>query len=79
MEIQLCIIHQIRNFTKYISWKDIKEFMADLKTVYKAIDEKTALENLDKMEENEKIILMFFNLGEIIGLNYLLCLLILKK
>jgi len=51
VEIQLCIIHQIRNSTKYISWKDIKEFMKDLKTVYKAIDEKTALENLDKMEE----------------------------
>ena len=27
VEIQLCIIYQIRNSTKYISWKDIKEFM----------------------------------------------------
>jgi len=51
VEIQLCIIHQIRNSTKYISRKDLKEFMADLKTVYKAIDEKTALENLEKMEK----------------------------
>jgi len=51
VEIQLCIIHQIRNSTKYISRKDLKEFMTDLKTVYKAIDEKTALKNLDKMEE----------------------------
>ncbi|MBT3727479.1 hypothetical protein HOG21_07705 [bacterium] len=51
VEIQLCIIHQIRNSTKYISRKDLKEFMKDLKTVYKAIDEKTALENLDKIEQ----------------------------
>ena len=51
VEIQLCIIHQIRNSTKYISRKDLKEFMADLKTVYKAFDEKTALENLDKIEK----------------------------
>ncbi len=50
VEIQLCIIHQIRNSTKYISYKDLKEFCNDLKTVYRAIDEKTALENLDKIE-----------------------------
>lgn len=51
VEIQLCIVHQIRNSSKYISWKDLKEFMTDLKTVYKAINEKTALENLDKIEK----------------------------
>jgi len=51
VEIQLCIIHQIRNSTKHISYKDLKEFCNDLKTVYRAIDEKTALENLNKMEE----------------------------
>jgi len=50
VEIQLCIIHQIRNSTRYIWYKEIKEFSKDLKTVYKAIDEKTALENLEKME-----------------------------
>ena len=51
VEIQLCIIHQIRNSSKYISRKDLKEFMKDLKTVYKAIDEKTALVNLDNVEK----------------------------
>lgn len=51
VEIQLCIIHQIRNSSKYISRKDLKEFMKDLKTVYKAIDEKTALDNLGKIEK----------------------------
>jgi len=33
---QLCIIHQIRNSTKHVSWKDIKEIMADLKLIYNA-------------------------------------------
>jgi putative transposase len=35
-EQQLCVIHQIRNATKYVSYKDIKEVMADLKLVYGA-------------------------------------------
>ena len=35
-EQQLCIIHQIRNSTKYVSYKDIKPLMADLKLVYGA-------------------------------------------
>ena len=35
-EQQLCVIHQIRNSTKYVSYKDIKEVMADLKLVYGA-------------------------------------------
>ena len=35
-EQQLCVIHQIRNSTKYVSYKDIKEVMADLKRVYGA-------------------------------------------
>ena len=40
-EIQQCIIHQIRN---YVSYKDIKALMADLKRVYAAVDEDTALQ-----------------------------------
>ena len=42
-EIQQCIIHQIRNTTKFVSYKDIKALMADLKRVYAAVDEQTAL------------------------------------
>ena len=34
-EIQQCIIHQIRNSTKFVSYKDIKKLMADLKHVNK--------------------------------------------
>ena len=47
-EIQQCIIHQIRNSTKYVSYKDIKALMADLKSVYGAVDEETALYELEQ-------------------------------
>ena len=47
--VQLCIIHQIRNSFKYISWKDQKEFIADLKGVYKATNEELGLEALNEM------------------------------
>lgn len=50
-EIQQCVIHQIRNSTKYVSYKDIKELMRDLKAVYGAVDEPTALFELDSFEE----------------------------
>ena len=47
--VQLCIIHQIRNSFKYISWKDQKDFIADLKGVYKATNEELGLETLNEM------------------------------
>ena len=50
-EIQQCIIHQIRNTTRFVSYKDIKALMADLKKVYAAIDEQTALSELETFDE----------------------------
>jgi transposase-like protein len=50
-EIQRCIIHQIRSTLKYVTHKNKKEFVNDLKSVYKAIDEKTGYENLQKIKE----------------------------
>ena len=47
-EVQQCIIHQIRNSTKYVSYKDLKALMADLKRVYAAVDEETALYELEQ-------------------------------
>lgn len=47
--VQLCIIHQIRNSFKYISSKDQKDFIADLKEVYKATNEELGLEALNEM------------------------------
>ena len=46
-EIQNCIIHQLRNSGKYVSYKDIKELMNDLKAVYTAPDEQSALGALE--------------------------------
>lgn len=46
-EIQHCIIHQIRNTTKFVSYKDIKELMGDLKRVYTAVTEEVALNELE--------------------------------
>lgn len=49
--IQRCIIHQIRQSLKYISWRDKKEFVADLKQIYQAINEETALEAFLRLKE----------------------------
>ncbi|GKH51205.1 IS256 family transposase [Eubacteriales bacterium] len=46
-EIQNCIIHQIRNSTRYVSYKDLKALIADLKAVYAAVDDAAALEALE--------------------------------
>ena len=51
-KIQLCIIHQIRNSIKYVNYKDQKEFMNDLKQVYKAVNAEEGLNALNKMYEN---------------------------
>ena len=50
-EIQNCIIHQLRNSSKYVSYKDMKALMADLKAVYAAVDEPAALDALDVFSE----------------------------
>ena len=49
--IQRCIIHQIRSSTRFVSYKDIRAFMADLKTVYTALTEEAALESLEAFKE----------------------------
>lgn len=50
-QIQKCVIHQIRSSLKYISWKDRKAFMYDLKSVYKAATKEEAEANLLKLSE----------------------------
>ena len=49
-EIQRCIIHQIRNSTRYVSYKDVKVLMEDLKRVYKAPSEENAFSELEKFD-----------------------------
>lgn len=51
-EIQRCIVHQIRYTTKFVSYKDIKAFMKDLKAIYQADTLESAEIALDKLEEN---------------------------
>lgn len=51
-EIQRCIVHQIRYTTKFVSYKDRKAFVADLKNVYQAATEEAALKGLDALEKN---------------------------
>lgn len=50
-EIQRCIIHQIRNSKKYLSYKHRKEFCKDLKPVYQAATEEQALSALDDLDK----------------------------
>jgi len=50
-EVQLCIVHQIRNSLRYVASKNQKAFMADLKKVYKAVSKEAAEEALDRLEE----------------------------
>jgi|LSQX01.3.fsa_nt_gb transposase-like protein len=50
-ELQQCIIHQIRNSTKYVSYKDLKSLMKDLKKVYQASSEDIALSELESFGE----------------------------
>lgn len=51
-EIQNCIIHQLRNSSKYVSYKDLKALMSDLKAVYAAVDEQAALDALETFAQN---------------------------
>ena len=50
-DIQNCIIYQLRNSSKYVSYKDIKALMADPKRVYQAVDKQSALAALDDFAE----------------------------
>src|SRR5579875_1538475 len=50
-DIQKCVVHQIRNSLKYVSYKDYKAVTAALKPIYKASTEDAASEELDKFEE----------------------------
>jgi transposase-like protein len=51
-EVQRCIIHQIRNTLKYVSWKDKDAFMTDLRTVYQATTKEDADLQLETLRDN---------------------------
>ncbi|XVN40704.1 MAG: transposase [Rickettsia endosymbiont of Argas persicus] len=49
--VQLCIVHMIRNSVKYVSYKDLKSVIADLKKIYSAINEAEALRELQSFSK----------------------------
>ena len=50
-EVQRCVVHQIRNSLKYVSWKDKKEVSVDLRKVYGASTLEEALLMMDEFEQ----------------------------
>jgi putative transposase len=50
-QIQLCIVHMVRNSVKYVPWKDYKPVTADLKKIYQSVTEDEALLALDEFAE----------------------------
>jgi putative transposase len=46
-QTQICVVHQIRNSTRYVVWKDKKEFSADMKLIYNAPTEESAKASLE--------------------------------
>jgi len=46
--VQLCIIHMVRNSTKFVSWKDLKKVCADLKSIYSASSEAAGRDALEE-------------------------------
>ena len=50
-EVQLCIVHQIRNSLRYVGSKHQKAFMVDLKRVYRALNKEAAESALDELEQ----------------------------
>ncbi|MCK4301269.1 MAG: IS256 family transposase [candidate division Zixibacteria bacterium] len=49
-QVQLCIVHMVRNSLKYVSWKERKAVAADLKTIYSAPNVEAAEESLTAFE-----------------------------
>jgi len=50
-QVQLCIVHMVRNSMKYVPWKDYKPVAADLKRIYQSVTEEEALLALDQFAQ----------------------------
>ena len=49
-QVQLCIVHMVRNSMRFVPWKDYKPVTADLKRIYQAKSEQEALAQLEAFE-----------------------------
>ena len=47
----LCIVHMVRNFTKYVSYKDLKSVTVDIKKIYSAISEAEGIRELQNFSK----------------------------
>jgi putative transposase len=50
-QVQVCIVHMVRNSLRYVSYKDRKKLLIDLKAVYQAVTEEQGLEALTALEQ----------------------------
>ena len=50
-QIQLCIVHMVRNSLKFVPWKDYKAITSDLKRIYQSVTEEDAVISLDQFEQ----------------------------
>lgn len=50
-EVQLCVIHQVRNSLKYVPWGNYREFLKDLKKVYRAPSKAQAEQELELFDQ----------------------------
>ena len=48
---QICVVHQIRNSCRYVTYKDLKEFTVDLRSIYGAVNKEAAATALDAFEQ----------------------------
>lgn len=51
-QVQLCIVHMVRNSMKYVPWKDYKAVTTDLKRIYQSVTEEEALQALNEFESH---------------------------
>lgn len=50
-QIQLCIVHMVRNSMRYVPWKDYKAISKDLKRIYQSVTEEEALQALEEFSD----------------------------
>jgi putative transposase len=50
-QVQLCIVHLVRNSLRYVSWKDKKAVVADLKKIYQSVNEQEAALELERFAQ----------------------------
>ena len=53
-QVQLCVVHMVRNSMRFVSWKDYKRVAAQLRTIYQAATEQQALEALEQFDTDWK-------------------------